>query len=79
MSTQSAIIVTHQSRIRCLMHMYGIGILGSASVAMGDDDLNERLLGDESNVGSPSIAGGGGARTDACCEYVSRATRLMCH
>ena len=62
MSTQSAIIVTHQSRIRCLMHMYGIGILGSASVAMGDDDLNERLLGDESNVGSPSIAGGGGAK-----------------
>ena len=65
--TYTSLIVSHQARIRCLMHMYGIGILPEPATTRSFNEtyaaqnLEEPLLSGFREEGGIVIGGGGAA------------------
>ena len=59
--THTSLIVSHQARIRCLLHMYGIGIIPTPESERSP--LEEPLLSSvRSREEGGTVVGGGGAK-----------------
>jgi hypothetical protein len=71
--TYTSLIVSHQARIRCLMHMYGIGIISGPAPA--SSSLEEPLLPRQrSPPGDGGIViGGGGAKVGQVASFKNAA------
>ena len=71
--TYTSLIVSHQARIRCLMHMYGIGILSEPETTRSS--LEEPLLPRQQSIPGDGriVVGGGGAKTGQVASFKNAA------
>ena len=68
----SSLIVSHQSRIRCLMHMYGIGIMPNPEPERSP--LEEPLISSERlHEEGGTVVGGGGAKPGQVASFKNAA------
>lgn len=71
--TYTSLIVSHQARIRCLMHMYGIGIISGPAPA--SSSLEEPLLPRQRSPPGDGgiVVGGGGAKVGQVASFKNAA------
>ena len=71
--TYTSLIVSHQARIRCLMHMYGIGVISEPETTRSS--LEEPLLPRQHSVPGDGgiVVGGGGAKPGQVASFKNAA------
>ena len=79
--TYGSIIVSHQARLRCLMHKFGIGIISKnkpSSVSGEESMLSQPLLQDrDRHSGSGVVVGGGAAGAGQVASFMNGAVIRM--